>query len=291
MPNLPVPALNDVAIQNNTTGAVDYLQFRGNTLVHSNFVDYGIGPSWQVVAHGDFNGDGHQDLVIQNTTTHNLDFLFLNANAQLIGSALNATSLPTVVGGGSFGTSNHTLVGQLANGQLDMMNFNSAGTLVASDLIANTVGSAKAVGVGESNASFPAFSGIGSGVNDDVFLQLADGSVDALGFSGTIEGQNLTMTSSLLLQGTAGTGVVGQINPNFGFDTNFNAPGGGGLEGVQVVAQLADGHINFENFDSGYNDVSNEGILYASNLMQPSFAGWHVVDAGSIVHNDLFPVV
>ena len=107
-------------------------------------VDYGLGAGYKIVGHGDFNGDGHQDLVAQNSATGALDFLFLDANANLIGSALSSTALPQIVGDGNFGSAagqtGPTLVAQLANGELDMLGFNAAGGLIASDAISNTVG-------------------------------------------------------------------------------------------------------------------------------------------------------
>jgi hypothetical protein len=296
MPNLPESILHDVAVQNNATGAVDYLQFKGSTLVASDMIDYGIGAGFKVVAHGDFNTDGHQDLVVQNSQGF-VDFLFLDANAHLVGSAMSSSALPAIVGGGVFGSSfggqtGPTLVSQLSNGQLDFLGFNASGAFIHSDLLANTVGLAQATAVGESNAHFPTFFNNGTGGTDNVFLHLADGSVDALGFSGNFSDASLSFSASLLLPGSAGTGVVGQVNPDFGGNTNESIRDSTtGVEGVETVSMTADGHINLEYFDSGYNDTANEGTLYASNLLVPGFGGNHVIDAGSIVHNDLFPIV
>jgi hypothetical protein len=300
MPQLPVNTENDVAIQSNSTGAVDYLQYQGNTLIHSDLVDYGLGPSWNVVAHGDFNGDGHPDLVMQNASTGQVDFLFLNQNAQLIGSALSATPLPHIVGGGDFqgigdlftNQMAEPLVAQLPNGQLDFLAFNGSGQLIGSDLLANTVGLPKAVGVAEGSSSFQPFSGSGTGFTDNVVTQLADGSLDVLGFSGSFAPQNPTLafSSSLMLPGTAGSAPVGAINQDVGLDTNTNIRDpSNGHEGVQMISQLASGQLDTLWFDSGYHDAANAGVEYASNLGTTSFAGFHVVDAGAIATN-LFPI-
>jgi hypothetical protein len=296
MPNLPESILHDVAVQDNTTGAVDYLQFQGSTLVQSNMIDYGIGSSFKVVAHGDYNNDTHQDLLVQNSQGF-VDFLYLDANAHLVGSAMSSSAFAPIVGGGSFGTfgvgqTGNTLVSQLSNGQLDFLGFNASGAFIQSDLVANTVGLAQATAVGESNAHFPTFVNNGTGSTDNVFLHLADGSVDALGFSGNFGDSSLSFSASFLLPGSAGTGVVGQVNPDFGTNTNESIRDSTtGVEGVETASMTADGHINLEYFDSGYNDGTNIGTLYASNLLQPGFSGTHVIDAGSIAHNDLFPII
>ena len=67
---------HSVVIENQATGQVDFLRFNGTQLQSSLLRDYGIGPLWQIVANGDFNGDGHPDLVTQNRITGQLDFLY-----------------------------------------------------------------------------------------------------------------------------------------------------------------------------------------------------------------------
>jgi hypothetical protein len=288
----PVPTQTDAVIQNSTTAQVDYLQYQGSTLVGSNLVDYGLGASYKIVGHGDFNGDGHQDLVAQNPATGAVDFLFLDANAHLVGSALSSTALPKIVGGGNFGSATGqtgpTLVAQLANGELDMLGFNSAGKLVASDAISNTIGFAPVVGVGEGAANIPSFAGVGS-TNDNVVLQLANGSLDAIGFSGSFANASLTMSSSFLSPSNPGVNVSA-INQGAGGNTNQNVSNGSGLEGVQMLSQLSNGSIDALYFDSGYNNSAQQGTMYASNLLSGSYSGWNVVDAGSVAHNDLFPI-
>src|SRR5205085_10863011 len=83
---------HSAVIQNQTTGQIDFLRFNGSSLQASVLRDYGIG-GWNVVANGDFGGpagtaDGFPDLVVQSQATGQLDFLWLNASANLIGSAL-----------------------------------------------------------------------------------------------------------------------------------------------------------------------------------------------------------
>jgi hypothetical protein len=298
MPNMPVPTTTDIAVQNSTTGAIDYLQFTGTTLTASTYHDFGI-PGWNVVAHGDFNGDGNQDLVVQNAAGQ-VDFLDLDAKGNLIGSALSPVSLPPIVGGGFFnsnvaGQEGSTLVAQLANGQLDMLGFNPSGKLLHSDLIANTVGLPHAVGVAESNVNFPAYSTIGTGDNDNVELQLPDGSLDSLGFSGDFSLATLSLSASQLVSGSAGLPTVEADNQEAGFfNTNYNVlgpPGAGGvdLEGTQYISQLANGTFDALYADSGYGDPTHQGALYASEQLNLSMPGWHAVDAGAVTR-EIFPL-
>ena len=294
-PPPPVPGAADhidAVVQNSTTGQVDYLQFQGATLTQSALFDYGIA-GFNIVAHGDFNGDGHQDLVAQNPATGAVDFLFLDANAHLIGTALSNIAVPAIVGGGDFGgtiagQSGPTLVSQLANGELDMLGFSNTGTLVSTDAIANTTGFGQAAGVGEGAASSQLFSGNGAGATDNVVLQLADGSLDAIGFSGTAN--NLQASASFLLPGSAGSPSVAAINQEAGGNTNQSLYDSAGQEQVQMISQLPDGHLDALYFGSGYNDPSQYGVMYASDLLNATFPGFHVVDAGAVAHGDLFPI-
>jgi hypothetical protein len=306
MPNLPVPTQTDAVIQNTTTGQVDYLKFEGNTLVASNLKEYGLGSSFTVVANGDFNADGQPDLLAQNPSTGVIDFVYLDANANIIGSHLTNINLPRIVGEGSFSTTvpgqaGPTVVSQLPNGQLDMLAFNTAGNLISSDLIPNSVGLPRAVGVGESFAFFPVIANVGSVANDSVVTQLPDGSIDVIGFSGDFLAKNLSFSASFLLPGSAGTPPVFGVNPDFSIFGGTNArnlnvlgpPGlvpGTNLEGLQLLTKTAAAAIDVVYFDSGYRDPSNKGVMYASNLTSPSFPGWQGVDANIVAHTSLFPV-
>jgi hypothetical protein len=294
MPQLPVNIENDVAIQNNTTGAVDYLQFQGNTLTHSDLIDYGLGPGWNLVAPTVINS--FDSVVFQNTSTGVLDFLELDAKARLVSSAMTSVGLPAIVGAGFFGNNFagevDPLVSQLPNGELDILGFDNGGHLIHTDALANTIGLPHAVGVGEgvfSGGLVPLFAGNGDGQSDNVVLQLGDGELDAVGFSGSFSGSTLAYTSSYLLPGTAGSAPVGAINQDV--FTNESVRDAAGHQGVQVISQLASGQLDTLWFDSGYNDAANEGALYATNLTSNSFAGWHVVDAGGVAVQDLFPIV
>lgn len=161
MPDLPVLTQTDVTIQNNTTGQVDYLMYQGSTLTGSFLVNYGLGSDWKIVAF-DLGANNLPGLVAQNENPespffHFVDFLTLNAQAQLIGSALSNVPVPHI-----FGLSEAISIlpleifgSQLANGQLDFLQFNvPTGQLVASDLVATPVPTAQAI-FGWSNFGAP----------------------------------------------------------------------------------------------------------------------------------------
>jgi hypothetical protein len=44
---MPYPTNTEIAVQNNTTGVVDYLQFQGSQLVASDAINY-MGPGWNL---------------------------------------------------------------------------------------------------------------------------------------------------------------------------------------------------------------------------------------------------
>jgi hypothetical protein len=296
MPNLPTPDQTNIAVQNNVTGQVDYLQFTGTTLTSSRAFDYGI-TGWNVVAHGNFNigGGANMDLVIQNAAGA-VDFLGLDANGNLVSSAMSSSVLPPIVGGGFFNTAvpgefGPTLVSQLANGQLDMLAFDNNGKLLRSDLIPNSVGLPHAVGVGfgTSGTDPLVFSGVGVGTSSNVMTQLADGSIDALGFSGDFAAGTLSFTSSLLLPGSAGSPALQAINQNDLTQYNESLPEiGNNLQGAQMITQLADGSFDALYADSGYGGSTHRGNIYASELLNLSMPGWHAVDAGAVAA-ELFP--
>jgi hypothetical protein len=215
---MPVRANTDITVQNNTTGQIDYLQFQGSTLVHSDAVSY-TPPGWDVGAQGDFGGPAGRDLVTQNQSTGFVDILQLDKTGKLIGSVTSNVGVPNIVGQGTFNSFapsevGPTLVSQLPNGELDMLAFNGSGQLIHSDLIANTVGFAPAVGVGESYNSYSPFAGVGdTNYNDDgVVLQLADGSLDDIGFTGDFSAGTLSFSGSMLVPGSAGMAPVQAVN-------------------------------------------------------------------------------
>jgi hypothetical protein len=132
----------------------------------------------------------------------------------------------------------------------------------------------------------------GNAALDNVITQLPDGSLDAIGFVRQFLRQDCDSVRKLLASGKLRQSDHGAVNQDVGGVYDQNLQDAAGHEGVQVVSQLASGQFDILSFDSGYNDVANEGVFYASDLLSTSFPGWHAVDAGVVAHsNNLFPVV
>ena len=283
---------HSVVIQNTANGQVDFLRFNGSTLQASVLRDYGLS-GWTVVGNGDLNGDNLPDLVAQNNSTGQLDFLFLNATGNLTSSALSNVPVPHAVGLGVF-NSGPAVVTQLANGQLDVLSFNyTAGTLVASDLIAGTVGLPHAVGVGESFTSWPVFANVGAAGNDTVLVQYADGTISTLGFSGSLA-TGLTFTNSFSRGPLSDTLFALDQDNDFAHQRDANVVSvvdGVTRETFDAVGVSATGQVDIQSWVSGYGDLSHEGASLGT--IHTNFtlsAGWQVVDAGIVDHVSVLPL-
>jgi hypothetical protein len=128
-----------------------------------------------------------------------VDFLFLNESAQLIGSFLSPALLPPIRGDGNFGhvanQAGPSLIGQLADGSIDLLAFDKSGNFIASALIPNTAGLPPVVGAGDfavppqhsghNTQSGGLFTGgVTSGPIDDVVTQYPNGQIVVYGFAG-----------------------------------------------------------------------------------------------------------
>src|ERR1700735_1556941 len=139
MPFLPTPLQNNVVIQNNTTGVVDFLKYEGSTLVASSAHDYGLGADFKIVA------EEGNILVAQSQKTGFVDFLTIGANGNLVASAMSSVSLPHIFG---FSIDTTEFGSQRADGEIDMLKFNTTtGVLTASSLVAGSAGLPTAVGI------------------------------------------------------------------------------------------------------------------------------------------------
>ena len=285
---------HSVVIQNQTTGVVDFLRFNGSSLQSSILRDYGLA-GWTIVGNGDLNGDGNPDLVAQNQASGQLDFLFLNATGNLIASALSNVPVPHAVGVGEFNGPNVNVVTQLTNGALDILSFNyTAGTLTASDLVPGTAGLPTAVGVGESFTNWPVFANNGTAGNDNVLVQYPDGTIDAIGFSGSVT-TGLTFTNSFT-RGPLGDSIFAVDQDNdFAHQRDANV-----VSTVDAVTRetfdavgvnAATGRVDIHSWASGYGDLSHEGVsLGVVNTNFSLSAGWQVVDAGIVDHVSVLPL-
>jgi hypothetical protein len=275
---LPIPTQNNVVIQNQTTGVVDYLTYQGSKLVASNAVDYGLGADFKIVA------EERNVLVAQNDKTGFVDFLTLGPAGKLLASAMSSVPVPRI-----FGFSHDTISfgSQLADGEIDMLKFNTTtGAFTGSSLVAGTVGLPTAVGFSTpaaNNPNNPGWNGIKSpGLNGDAIdTQLANGQLDILGLGGSF-GTGLALQASDLVAGSANTPPIGDINPNSNFVGENYQNNPGDPQGMVTNTMLASGQIDLLYWDVGNPDTANTGKLYASDLLTGSYAGWSVVQGGTV---------
>jgi hypothetical protein len=284
MPDLPLLSQTDVTIQNNTTGQVDYLKYQGTTLTGSVMADYGGGSDWKIVA------DEGNILVEQSQSTGLVDFLRIGGGGALLTSAMTSAPLPHIFG---FASDANVFGSQLADGEIDFLQFNTTtAALTGSQIVAGSAGLPTAVSIsayGPGNNS-PAWFGLGAGLSGDIVqTQQADGSPDIIGFSGSFAARTLAVNSSFFIS-APGTPTFGEANPDIA--NGFNLQDGAGTpQGLQEIAQTPTGQIDALYYDTGMGDpvASNEGILYASNMLG-SFPGWNVVQGGTINHSAIFPI-
>jgi hypothetical protein len=288
MPDLPLLSQTDVTIQNQTTGQIDYLKYQGSTLTNSRLFDYGLGSGWNIVAN-DLGSNGRPSLVAQNVNTGFVDFLNLDANGNLVSSLTSAVPVPHIFG--AVPDALEWFGSQLANGQLDFLQFNqSTGALTASDLVATPVPKAVSMSTWNSSPGPPAWAGLGGGLTGDIVqTQTADGSPDMIGFSGSLGAMSLAVSSSFFIS-APGTPAFGEANPDIVLGENLQ-DSAGTPQGLQEIAQTSTGQIDALYYDTGLGDpvASNEGILYASNLLG-SFPGWNVIQGDFVNNSDIFPI-
>ena len=296
--DLPAPTQTNITIQNDTTGAVDYLEYKGNTLVASAMHDYGTGRDFKIVV-ADYNSSTASNELVEQNSAGQLDFLSINASGNLTASDLTTQAFAPIVGSGYFGgtvagQAHMTLMSQLSNGSLDALAFNSLGQLIGSDLVQGSAGLPHAVGIGESFDDYSLYAGgdADGSDTDTIVTQTADGTADLISLAGALNKANLSVSGSDALSSTAGSAPIGAVNQeNEDHESLAGSTGTNNrtLEGIQFVSQLSDGHLNASYLDSGYGDAANEGTLYASSKTREAFSGWHVVD-GQSVANGIFPV-
>jgi Matrixin len=120
----------NMVIQNPDTHQIDFLQFAGGSLKSSALASF---TAWKIVADGDFNGDGHPDLLTQSNNGQ-IDLLFLSG-ANLSGSSLEEGFYWPAHGAGDTDHSGRAgvLTQDASSGQIDFLWF--SGTKLTSSLL------------------------------------------------------------------------------------------------------------------------------------------------------------
>jgi hypothetical protein len=226
-------------IQNQATGAIDFLSANGPALTQSALSTN----LWPVVGEGDFNGDGQMDLVTQKNGA--IDFVFMQGS-NITGSDLLSGSYWNFVGTGYFPGffplalgGGPELITQSAAGQIDLLHFFGS-SLNASGLLNGTYD--HVVGAGD-------FYGNGQ---IEIATQNSVGQIDLLTFNGT------NLVASALVPGTYWT-VKGVADVNHDGTSDF------------ITENSATGQIDYL--------MMSGAQVTGSLLENTAIPGWNVVNA------------
>ncbi len=131
---------SDILWQNTVTGQAAIWEMNGTNvlgngaggLVSQNGMALNAGPSWTAIGTGDFNGDGHSDILWQNTVTGQAAIWEMNGNNVIGGGpvsqngvALNAGPSWKAIGTGDYFGDGHTdILWQNTNGQAAIWDMN-----------------------------------------------------------------------------------------------------------------------------------------------------------------------
>jgi hypothetical protein len=239
------PQLGSGVMTQTASGQLDMLGFGGTQLQSS-----ALSPStfFPIVASGDFNGDGNEDLVTQSADGQ-IDFAYFNGAGQFFASTLVNGQYAHVGGAGSnfAGFGGPALVSQLPSGQIDLLRFAGV-SLTGSELLNGSYGTVVAAGT---------FAGPGS-PTEIATQNSATGQIDLLQFNGAnLVGSNLLPggyfpvkgaedfnkdgTSDLLTQSSGGLidhliFANNQITGSYAYDSAF--PGLNVTAGTGVVQNV-----------------------------------------------------
>ena len=175
------PPVRSGVMTQTATGQLDFLEFSNTNLTASWLTPYQV---WPIVAAGDFNAAGNQDLVTQ--LGGEIDFLYYNNSGQLTASSLvNGAYAPVVAAGTFTGFSGPAVVTQdPVSGEIDLLGFQGV-SLTNSELLEGSYWTV----VGAGNFA-------GNGKTELATQNTATGQIDVLLFSGT------TLIGSNLLPGS-----------------------------------------------------------------------------------------
>ena len=91
-------SFSDILTQNTSTGQVSIWEMNGTHLLNSADGTFDVsaipGPSWHAIGTGDFDADGHSDILLQNTSSGQASIWEMNGNALIGGGALSANPGP-----------------------------------------------------------------------------------------------------------------------------------------------------------------------------------------------------
>jgi ELWxxDGT repeat protein len=157
-PPPPPPAANSSILWQNTSGQASIWQMGGNTLVGGGPVSPSPGLNWRAVGTGDFNNDGHPDILWQNANTGQASIWEMNGSSLIGGGPVspNPGLAWHAVGTGDFNHDGFSdILWQNTNtGQVSIweMNGNTGNTIEGGGPVSPNPGTNwKAIGTGDFN--------------------------------------------------------------------------------------------------------------------------------------------
>jgi hypothetical protein len=140
------------------------------------------GPGWQAIGTGDFNGDGHSDILWQNTVSGQVSIWEMNGTSVIGGGALGLNAGPgwKAVGTGDFNGDglSDVLFQNTASGQVAIWEMNGTNVIGGGTVSSVPGPSWHAIGTGDFN---------GDGHSDILFQNTASGQVAIWEMNGTTQ--------------------------------------------------------------------------------------------------------
>ena len=127
----------------------------GNSLIGGGPVTPNPGLAWKAIGTGDFNGDGHSDILFQNTTSGQVSIWEMNGNALIGGGPVSPNPGPTwqAIGTGDFNDDGRSdiLFQNTSSGQVSIWEMNGNTLTGGGPVSPNPGPSWHAIGTGDFN--------------------------------------------------------------------------------------------------------------------------------------------
>ena len=112
---------SDILFQNTNSGQVSIWEMNGNNADRRRPRRHSIpGRAWKAIGTGDFNDDGHSDVLFQNTSSGQVSIWEMNGNSLIGGGAVSTNPGPSwrAIGTGDFNGDGHSdILFQSTSGQ------------------------------------------------------------------------------------------------------------------------------------------------------------------------------
>jgi hypothetical protein len=170
-PSAPGPVVN--ILWQNANGQASIWSVTGSTRTGGAALSVSPGPAWRAVGTGDFNGDGHSDILWQNTTTGQVSVWEMDGNTRIGGGAVSPSPGPSwrAVGTGDFnGDGLSDILWQNANGQVAIWEMD---------------GNTRIGGGAVSPSPGPSWRAIGADGGSDILFQSTNGQIAVWEMDGT----------------------------------------------------------------------------------------------------------